>query len=25
MIYIERKERFSAAHQLYNPNWSDEQ
>lgn len=24
MIYIERKERFSAAHQLYNPNWSDE-
>lgn len=25
MIYIERKERFSAAHQLYNPNWSEEQ
>ena len=24
MIYIERKERFSAAHQLYNPQWSDE-
>lgn len=24
MIYIERKERFSAAHQLYNPNWSEE-
>ncbi len=24
MIYIERKERFSAAHQLYNPNWSVE-
>lgn len=24
MIYIERKERFSAAHQLYNPNWSAE-
>lgn len=24
MIYIERKERFSAAHQLFNPNWSDE-
>ncbi len=24
MIYIERKERFSAAHQLYNPNWTDE-
>ncbi len=25
MIYIERKERFSAAHQLYNPNWTAEQ
>ncbi len=25
MIYIERKERFSAAHQLYNPNWTVEQ
>jgi 6-pyruvoyltetrahydropterin/6-carboxytetrahydropterin synthase len=24
MIYIERKETFSAAHQLYNPNWSEE-
>lgn len=24
MIYIERKERFSAAHQLSNPHWSDE-
>ncbi len=24
MIYIERKERFSAAHQLFNPNWSEE-
>lgn len=24
MIYIERKERFSAAHQLYNPNWDEE-
>lgn len=24
MIYIERTERFSAAHQLYNPNWSEE-
>ncbi|GCD77946.1 6-carboxy-5,6,7,8-tetrahydropterin synthase [Thermaurantimonas aggregans] len=24
MIYIQRKERFSAAHQLYNPNWSEE-
>lgn len=24
MIYIERKERFSAAHQLYNPKWSQE-
>lgn len=24
MIYIERKERFSAAHQLYNPHWSAE-
>ncbi len=24
MIYIERKERFSAAHQLYNPNWTEE-
>lgn len=25
MIYIERKERFSAAHQLYNPRWSEAQ
>lgn len=25
MMYIERKERFSAAHQLYNPNWTEEQ
>ncbi|NVK26968.1 MAG: 6-carboxytetrahydropterin synthase [Flavobacteriia bacterium] len=25
MIYIKRRERFSAAHQLYNPNWSEEQ
>jgi 6-pyruvoyltetrahydropterin/6-carboxytetrahydropterin synthase len=24
MIHIQRKERFSAAHQLYNPNWSEE-
>ena len=24
MIYIERKEQFSAAHQLYNPDWSEE-
>jgi 6-pyruvoyltetrahydropterin/6-carboxytetrahydropterin synthase len=24
MIYISRKEHFNAAHQLYNPNWSDE-
>lgn len=24
MIYIERKERFSAAHQLYNPNWTED-
>ncbi len=24
-MYIERKERFSAAHQLYNPHWSEEQ
>jgi 6-pyruvoyltetrahydropterin/6-carboxytetrahydropterin synthase len=23
MIYIQRKERFSAAHQLYNPNWDE--
>lgn len=23
MMYIERKERFSAAHQLYNPRWSE--
>ena len=23
MIYIQRKERFSAAHQLYNPNWTE--
>lgn len=25
MIYIERKERFSAAHQLYNPEWNEAQ
>lgn len=25
MIYIERKERFSAAHQLYNPQWTEAQ
>ena len=25
MIYIQRKERFSAAHQLYNPNWTESQ
>jgi len=25
MIYIERTESFSAAHQLFNPAWSDEQ
>jgi 6-pyruvoyltetrahydropterin/6-carboxytetrahydropterin synthase len=25
MIYIERTERFSAAHQLYNPKWTEEQ
>lgn len=25
MIYIERRERFSAAHQLYNPNWTEQQ
>lgn len=24
MIYITRRERFSAAHKLYNTNWSDE-
>lgn len=24
MVYIERRERFSAAHQLYNPKWSEE-
>lgn len=24
MIYITRKEHFSASHRLYNPNWSDE-
>lgn len=24
MIYLTRRERFNAAHQLYNPNWSDE-
>ena len=24
MVYIERRERFSAAHQLFNPNWSEE-
>ncbi len=23
MIYIQRKERFSAAHQLYNPQWDE--
>lgn len=25
MIYIQRRERFNAAHQLYNPNWTEEQ
>jgi 6-pyruvoyltetrahydropterin/6-carboxytetrahydropterin synthase len=25
MIYIKRRERFSAAHQLYNPNWTEAQ
>ncbi|MCH8553648.1 MAG: 6-carboxytetrahydropterin synthase [Schleiferiaceae bacterium] len=25
MIYIQRRERFSAAHQLYNPNWTEAQ
>lgn len=25
MVYIERRERFSAAHQLYNPRWTVEQ
>lgn len=25
MMYVTRKEHFSAAHRLYNPNWSDEQ
>lgn len=25
MMYIERKERFSAAHQLYNPQWTEAQ
>jgi 6-pyruvoyltetrahydropterin/6-carboxytetrahydropterin synthase len=25
MIYIQRRERFSAAHQLFNPNWTPEQ
>lgn len=25
MIYIQRRERFSAAHQLYNPTWTSEQ
>ena len=25
MIYIERTESFSAAHQLFNPKWTDEQ
>lgn len=24
MMYIQRTERFSAAHQLYNPNWTEE-
>lgn len=24
MVYLERRERFNAAHQLYNPAWSDE-
>lgn len=24
MIYVTRRERFNAAHKLYNPNWSDE-
>lgn len=25
MIYIQRRERFCAAHQLFNPNWTEEQ
>lgn len=25
MIYIQRRERFSSAHQLYNPNWTQAQ
>ena len=25
MIYLTRKERFNAAHKLYNPDWSEEQ
>ncbi|MCE2495616.1 MAG: 6-carboxytetrahydropterin synthase [Flavobacteriales bacterium] len=25
LVYIQRRERFSAAHQLYNPNWTVEQ
>ena len=25
MVYLTRKEHFNAAHQLYNPNWSDAQ
>ncbi len=24
MVHIQRRERFSAAHQLYNPNWSED-
>jgi len=24
MVYLTRRERFNAAHRLYNPNWSDE-
>jgi 6-pyruvoyltetrahydropterin/6-carboxytetrahydropterin synthase len=24
MVHIQRRERFNAAHRLYNPNWSDE-
>ena len=25
MVYLTRKERFNAAHKLYNPDWSEEQ
>ena len=25
MVYITRRERFSAAHRLFNPNWTDEE